>query len=152
MTNCSSLLKRVRLGRPLPPLPPVTLGKWAPCPPQPWRPQIPTLLERRVPCEPCPPATRSFQPFQYPYALPRCLLIDRSCAKALNFPSLFSSGCALFHFPYPVSPVFAASMRNAPLSIFSYKHVFLFCAHDCLGGGSPSRRFLFFPPPLSPPC
>src|SRR5260370_1320058 len=40
-------------------------------------------------------------------------------------------------------------MRNAPLSIFSYKHVFLFCAHDCLGGASPSRRFLLFSPPVS---
>src|SRR5260370_24093653 len=41
------------------------------------------------------------------------------------------------------------SMRNAPLSIFSYKHVFLFCAHDCLGGAFPSRRFLFLAPRVS---
>src|SRR5260370_13229421 len=40
-------------------------------------------------------------------------------------------------------------MRNAPLPSFSYKHVFLFCAHDCLGGASPSRRFLFLAPRVS---
>src|SRR5260370_2015104 len=40
-------------------------------------------------------------------------------------------------------------MRNAPLPSFSYKHVFLFCAHDCLGGASPSRRFPFLPPRVS---
>src|SRR5260370_10223226 len=40
-------------------------------------------------------------------------------------------------------------MRNAPVSIFSDKDVFLFCAHDCLGGASPSRRFLFLAPRVS---
>src|SRR5260370_40445577 len=40
-------------------------------------------------------------------------------------------------------------MMNAAVSIFSYKHVFLFCAHDCLGGASPSRRFLFLAPRVS---
>ena len=37
----------------------------------------------------------------------RCHLAGKSHTKALEFPSLFSSGCALFHFPYPASLLFA---------------------------------------------
>src|SRR5260370_5522973 len=82
------------------------------------------------------------------------LYVSLSASRVTNHASptpVFSISSPLFQVPYTVSPVFAASMRNAPLSIFSYKHVFLFCAHDCLGGASPSSRFPFLAPPVSFP-
>src|SRR5260370_10303963 len=80
------------------------------------------------------------------------LYVSLSASRVTNHASptpVFSISSPLFQVPYSVTPLFATSMRNAPLSIFSYKHVFLFCAHDCLGGASPSRPFLFLPPPVS---
>src|SRR2546426_12800785 len=39
--------------------------------------------------------------------------INRWRTKVLEFPSLFSSGCALFHFPYPLSPLLATLTKTA---------------------------------------
>src|SRR6266852_1140653 len=42
-----------------------------------------------------------------------CFLANRSRPSVFEFPFLFSSGYALFHFPYPVSPVFATLTKTA---------------------------------------
>src|SRR3989442_11457495 len=39
--------------------------------------------------------------------------INRWRTKVLEFPSLFSSGYALFHFPYPPSPLLATLTKTA---------------------------------------
>src|SRR5207249_11978233 len=39
--------------------------------------------------------------------------INRWRTKVLKFPSLFSSGYALFHFPYPLSPLLATLTKTA---------------------------------------
>src|SRR5260370_4551831 len=66
-----------------------------------------------VPAEPCASATRSFTLVQYLHACPSYFLTSRSRCKVLNFRSLFPSVYALFHFPYPVSPVFATLAKTA---------------------------------------
>jgi len=66
-----------------------------------------------VPCEPCSPARRSFQLPQNLCARPELFTAIRSRPTILDFRSLFSSGCALFHFPYPVSPVLATLAKTA---------------------------------------
>src|SRR2546425_654775 len=83
------------------------------CPPQFWRSQIPALSEGRVPCQPCPPVTRSFQLVQYLHAPLICILLVKARTKILNSRSLFSRGCALFHFPYPLSPLLATLTKIA---------------------------------------
>src|SRR6266568_2663307 len=60
-----------------------------------------------------PPAMWSFSPLQYLCASSRHFLTHKSRAKLLEFRSLFSTAYALFHFPYPVSPVFATLTRTA---------------------------------------
>src|SRR3989442_15902502 len=55
----------------------------------------------------------SFSLLQYLCAPSRHFLTHRSRAKLLELRSLFSTACALFHFPYPVSPVFATLTRTA---------------------------------------
>src|SRR5260370_17044793 len=55
----------------------------------------------------------SFSLLQYLCASSRHFLTHKSRAKLLEFRSLFSIACALFHFPYPVSPVFATLTRTA---------------------------------------
>src|SRR5713226_7883273 len=62
---------------------------------------------------PRPPATRSFLLVQYLHAQLICILADKARTKVLNSRSLFSRACALFHFPYPVSPVFATLTKTA---------------------------------------
>src|SRR6266566_1177295 len=62
---------------------------------------------------PRPPATRSFLFVQYLHVPLICILLDKARTKVLNFRSLFSGACALFHFPYPVSPVFATLTKSA---------------------------------------
>src|SRR5712664_856080 len=42
-----------------------------------------------------------------------CFLANRSRPSVFEFPFLFSNGYALFHFPYPVSPVFATLTKTA---------------------------------------
>src|SRR5260370_37298579 len=66
-----------------------------------------------VPCEPCAPATRSFYLVQYLHACPSYFLTSRSRCTVLKFRSLCPSRYALFHFPYPVSPVFATLAKTA---------------------------------------
>src|SRR5260370_40872812 len=65
-----------------------------------------------VPAEPCASATRSFTLVQYLDACPSYFLTSRSRSKVLKFRSLFPSVYALFHFPYPVSPVFATLAKT----------------------------------------
>src|SRR6266568_4446715 len=62
---------------------------------------------------PRPPAMRFFQLVQYLHAQLICILADKARTKVLNSRSLFSRACALFHFPYPVSPVFATLTKSA---------------------------------------
>src|SRR5258708_1375789 len=42
-----------------------------------------------------------------------CFLSNRSRPSVFKFPSLFSNGYALFHFPYPVSSLFATLTKTA---------------------------------------
>ena len=65
-----------------------------------------------VPSEPCAPATRSFPLPHYLCAPSFHVLAHQSRPKLLKFRPLFSSSCAPFHFPYPVSPVFCRSYQN----------------------------------------
>src|SRR6266568_5080447 len=60
-----------------------------------------------------PPAMWSFSPLQYLCASSRHFLTHKSRAKLLEFRSLLSTACALFHFPYPINPVFATLTRTA---------------------------------------
>ena len=59
------------------------------------------------------PAMRSFLLVHYVHVQLICILLVKPRPKVLNSRSLFSRACALFHFPYPVSPVFATLTKTA---------------------------------------
>src|SRR6266566_6174973 len=56
---------------------------------------------------------RSFPLVQYLRVQLICVLLVKARAKVLKFPSFFSSAYALFHFPYPLSPLLATLTRIA---------------------------------------
>src|SRR6266699_7287690 len=56
---------------------------------------------------------RSFPLVQYLRVQLICVLLVKARAKVLKFSSLFSSGYALFHFPYPLSPLLATLTKTA---------------------------------------
>src|SRR5260370_42243458 len=69
-----------------------------------------------VPSEPCAPASRSFPLPHYLCAPSFHVLAHKLSTKLLEFRPLFSTACALFHFPYPVSPVVAALSNTTGVS------------------------------------
>src|SRR6266704_2413090 len=56
---------------------------------------------------------RSFPLVQYLRVQLICVLLVKARAKVLKFSSLFSSAYALFHFPYPLSPLLATLTKTA---------------------------------------
>ncbi len=76
-------------------------------------------------------------------------LANRARLSVLEFPSLFSSGYALFHFPYPASPLLAALTKTTGVCTNSFHsgtpHLLVAtCSHLPVAAAPSSFVFIFF--------